>query len=258
MSGTLRLERFSAGYSGRQVVRDLTLAPFEAGTVTALVGPNGAGKSTLLRAIAGIHSGTGVCEVAAGTVTGFVPQSLPQASALRVIESLLGAIHAGDREMVGADAAEARAIAALERFGIMAIGMEPLAHLSGGQRQLVGLAQALVRDPGLLLLDEPTSALDLRHQVVVMSLLRQLAGEGRTVLVVLHDLGLAARWSDRIVVLHRGAAVADGPADAALTPAVLAQVYGVDARVERCSRGTVQVIVDGLLQQQRTEVADVG
>ncbi len=246
MTATLRLERFSAGYAGRPVVRDLTLPPFEPGTVTALVGPNGAGKSTLLRAIAGVHNGAGVRETAPGTVIGFVPQALPQPSGLRVIESLLGGIHAGEREVVGTVEAESRAIAVMERFGILNIGMEPLDHLSGGQRQLVGLAQALVRDPDLLLLDEPTSALDLRHQVVVMNLLRELATDGRTVLVVLHDLGLAAKWSDRIVVLHRGNAVADGSAAAALTPAVLAEVYGVDARVEQCSRGSVQVIVDGL------------
>lgn len=247
MKGRLRLERFGAGYPGRPVLRELTLAPFEPGTVTALVGPNGAGKSTLLKAIAGIHPGSGIREVGEGTVTGFVPQALPQPSALRVIESLLGAFHAGDREVTAGEVAEARALAVLERFGILSIGMEPLEHLSGGQRQLVGLAQSLVRDPDLLLLDEPTSALDLRHQVVVMSQLRRLAGEGRTVLVVLHDLGLAARWSDRIVVLHRGRAVADGAATEALTPPVLAEVYGVEARVERCSRGSVQVIVDDLL-----------
>jgi iron complex transport system ATP-binding protein len=247
MTWALKLEGFSAGYAHREVVRNLTLAPFVQGTVTALVGPNGAGKSTLLRAIAGLHPGRGTRELASGTVIGFVPQALPQPTSLRVIESLLGAVHAGNGDIVSTRVAESRALAALDRFGMVDLGMEPLAHLSGGQRQLVGLAQVLVRDPRLLLLDEPTSALDLRHQVVVMSLIRDLAAEGRTLLVVLHDLGLAARWADRVVVLHRGAAVADGPADAALSSEVLAEVYGVDARVESCSRGMVQVIVDGLL-----------
>jgi iron complex transport system ATP-binding protein len=103
-----------------------------------------------------------------------------------------------------------------------------------------------VRDPAVLLLDEPTSALDLRHQMVVTDIVRRFADGGRIVIVVVHDLSLAARWADRIVVLGQGVAHAVGTPGEALTPDVLARVYGVRARVERCTRGRLQVIVDGV------------
>src|SRR5690606_6480137 len=115
------------------------------------------------------------------------------------------------------------------------------------------LAQAIVRSPRLLLLDEPTSALDLRHQVAVMSLVRELAREdnGRVVIVVLHDLNLAAHWADRVVVLQQGVVRATGIPEDAITPAILGDVYGVAARVERCSRGQLQIMVDGMAPVRR-------
>ena len=137
----------------------------------------------------------------------------------------------------------------LERLGIAGLAMRSLNRLSGGQRQLVGLAQALVREPEILLLDEPTSALDLRHQVSVMALVRRVAvARGLVGLVVMHDLALAARFSDRLVALKDGRVEADGRAEEALTPDLLARVYGVRARVERCSQGQLLVLADAPLE----------
>ncbi len=125
--------------------------------------------------------------------------------------------------------------------------MRHLDELSGGQSQLAGLAQALIREPRVLLLDEPLSALDLNHQFHVMQLVReQTRRHGMTTLVVLHDLGAALRHADRVIVLKQGQLLADGPPAQAITPALLAHVYGVQARVEPCSQGLPQVIVDGL------------
>lgn len=140
-------------------------------------------------------------------------------------------------------------MAALERIGIGSLALTPLDHLSGGERQMASLAQAVVREPALLLLDEPTSALDLRHQLVVMRLIDQLAHEGRIIVVVLHDLNLAMRWASRIVVLDHGAAAAVGTPAEAITPDVLARVYGVRARLERVEGGRPQVVVDGLVDE---------
>jgi iron complex transport system ATP-binding protein len=254
----LMIERLSAGYPRRPVIRELTLSPIEAGQVTALVGPNAAGKSTLLLALIGLVSATGAVRLGErdllrlsiaerATLAAFMPQVLPQGVALTVLESVIAACKAsplGELATAGQDLRR-RAVAVLDRLGIADLALESLDRLSGGQRQLAGLAQALVREPQLLLLDEPTSALDLRHQVDVMTLVRALASEGRTVIVVLHDLNLAMRWADRIVVLDRGAVHAVGSAEEALTPDVIAAVYGVEARVERCSRGQLHVIVDG-------------
>jgi ABC-type phosphate transport system ATPase subunit len=117
--------------------------------------------------------------------------------------------------------------------------------LAGAGMQLASLAQAIVRAPKLLLLDEPTSALDLRHQLDVMTIVRELAREGRIVVVVLHDLTLAASWSDHLVVLDCGTVVAEGRPEEALSSSILSAVYGVAARVERCSRGRLHIMVDG-------------
>jgi iron complex transport system ATP-binding protein len=256
-TAVLTVAGLSAGYGARPVLHELTLPPIEPGHITALVGPNGAGKSTLLRVLAGLLPARGSVKLGSHELVraslaehashvSFMPQLQPQRVSLTVLESVIAALKATPvRGAVLATAdAEHQAVAMLDRVGIRDLALEPIGHLSGGQRQLVSLAQAIVRDPEVLLLDEPTSALDLGHQAAVMQLVHTLAGEGRIVVAVVHDLALAARWATHVVVMHRGRLAAAGPADAAITPAILAEVYGVRARVERCSRGTLQVIVD--------------
>lgn len=258
----LQITGLSAGYRQRPVLSDLTLAPIEPGRVTALVGPNGAGKSTLLRALAGLLPARGSVRLGteellglpladyAGRVT-YMPQALPQRVALTVLEAVIGALRASPVSgwATSSRAIRERALATLDRVGIAELAMEPLDSLSGGQRQLASLAQAVVREPRLLLLDEPTSALDLRHQAVVMRLVRELAMEGRIAMVVMHDLDLAVRWAEHVVVLDGGRAFAEGPPESAITPISLAHVYGVHARVERCTRGRLRVVVDGPLDE---------
>ena len=111
---------------------------------------------------------------------------------------------------------------------------------------MVGLAQAVMREPKLLLLDEPTSALDLARQYRLMSEVQKLARDGRVVVAVLHDLALAAQWADRIILMANGALLAAGSPEEVLTPANLARAYGISARIERCSQGRLSVLVDGL------------
>jgi len=253
----LEVRRLSTGYGRRRVIRELSLEAIPAGRVTALVGPNAAGKSTLLRALAGLLPVEGSVRLGGEELgglplseraarVGFLPQTLPQGVGLTVLESVVAALRAtGPGGGPGrAQGAEEEALAALEEVGMLDRAMEPLDHLSGGQRQLAGLAQSIVRRTTLLLLDEPTSALDLRHQAMVMRMVRRLAAQGRMVVAVLHDLSLAARWADEVVVMDRGAVYAAGSAVSAITPRMLAEVYGVEARVETCTRGTLQVMVD--------------
>ncbi|WP_439598262.1 ABC transporter ATP-binding protein [Falsiroseomonas sp.] len=255
----LLLSGVTAGYRARPVLRDFTCGPLPAGGLTALVGPNAAGKSTLLRAIAGLVPARGSIRFGGQELIGlaprartrllaFMPQALPQDTGLTVIEALLGAWRAlPDGAALHDDSALLqRAGQILDRLGLVELGMAPLQSLSGGQRQMVALAQAIIRDPPLLLLDEPTSALDLRRQFEVMALLRDLAREGRSVVVVLHDLALAARWADHLLVMHQGQAHADGAAEAVLTPAMLRQVYGVEARIEPASSGERMLLIDGI------------
>lgn len=253
MSEGLILNNAAVRFGGREVLRGFSLAPLRPGEVTVLAGPNGAGKSTLLKGIARLASvagemlldGTALAALSAperARRIGFMPQSLPSAASLSVLECVIAALRAGGVQTSG-DPAE-RAMAVLTRLGIAQLAMEPLDRLSGGQRQMVSLAQATVRDPRLLLLDEPTSALDLARQVRLLSEVRRIAAEGRIVLAVLHDLALAARWADRIAVLHQGRLYAEGPPAEVVTPQMLAEVYNVEARVERCSKGALTVLID--------------
>lgn len=250
----LSVENVSLRYGPRPILRGLSLPDLRPGQVTVLAGPNAAGKSTLLRAIAQLASYRGRIALDGedlarmpirrrARLIGVMPQTLPSGSSLIVLESVIAALRAGGDGL--GPQADGRAMAVLERLGIADLAMEPLDQLSGGQRQMVALSQAIVRDPRLLLLDEPTSALDLARQARLLAELRSLASEGRIVVAVLHDLALAAQWADRIVLLHRGELHSSGQPATVLTPDLLARVYGVRARVERCSQGRITVLIDG-------------
>lgn len=248
----LSVTHLSAGYGRKPVLSDIDIAAMRPGTITAFLGQNGAGKSTLLRSLAGLHKAAGRLSLAGDDITGqspaqraraitYMPQSLPQRVALTVLEATIGALRASSRDP---DAVK-RSLAVLQRLGIENLAMAQLDSLSGGQRQLASLAQALVRKPKVLLLDEPTSALDVAHQIRVMRTIREITEEQQIIAIaVLHDLGLACRWCDRLVLLAGGRVAADGEPQEALTPAVLSQVYGVSGRIERCSRGHLQVMID--------------
>lgn len=256
MAPRLAIEGLSVGYGRRRIIEDLTLPAISGGGVTALIGPNAAGKTTLLRALAGLVPARGSIRLDDTELTGlsvagharhvtYMPQALPQRVALTVFEATLSALMSARDQTLSTAGAQARAFATLERLGIADLALRGLDELSGGQRQLASLAQSIVREPTVLLLDEPTSALDIHHQMRVMQLVEELARERSIiVIIVLHDIAQAARYARRIVVLERGAVAADGPPGAAITPETLARVYRVEARVERCSQGFLQVIVD--------------
>lgn len=256
---SLHIQGLSAGYRGREVVHDVSLQALEPGKVTSLIGPNAAGKSTLLRTLAGLLPGHGSVRLGELQLLGlpldeharhvtYTPQELPQQVALTVIETVVNALQVLPIGTLSADEVMTRSIAILERLGITHLAMESLDSLSGGQRQLTSLAQTLVREPKVLLLDEPISALDLHYQLRVMKLVRDIARErGMIAVVVLHDLSIAARWSDHIVVLANGKVIAQGTPAQAITPQLLSDIYQVSARVESCSRGSFNVLVDDVI-----------
>lgn len=219
-------------YGQRQALAGVS---FEArpGEVTAIIGPNGSGKSSLIRAIAGLvdHQGSIRCGAEGAERIGYMPQDVGSRAALTVLEVvLLGRLRALHLRLTDADLdAAGRALATL---GIEHLAARDLAELSGGQRQLVFLAQVLASEPQILLLDEPISALDIRHQVEVLDTVHRLTRErGLATLVVLHDLAAAARFADRIIVLKEGHIACDGQPPKVLTPELVFEVFGLAAVV---------------------------
>ena len=257
----LEVNDLKVAYRSRTIIEKLTLSPIAPGQLVSLLGPNGTGKSTLLKAMAGLlpprHgtvrlNGTDLAsldfrERARHVV--YLPQSLPASVHLRVMESVLVAARASSLSQEAEHVTLEAVMALLKRLGVDHLAMRYLDQLSGGQKQLVGIAQALIRRPRLLLLDEPLSALDLNYQFHVMDLLRQETHEhGLITLIVLHDLNIALRHSDGCILIRKGALLGQGVPAEVITGQALAECYGVRARVERCSQGVPQVIVDGLMQ----------
>lgn len=255
MNGALQVAGLSAGYRGRRVIAGLDLPMITPGTLVALVGPNAAGKSTLLKAIAGLLPTSGDVRLDGEALpalslaerlrrVGYLPQTLPQASSLVAYESLLAALRTAMPELPLSQA-EKTIEQVFDEMGLRELAFRRLGELSGGQRQMLGLAQVIARQPRLMLLDEPTSALDLRWQLKVLTRVRRAAeAEGAIVVFAIHDLNLALRFCDQIVVLKRGEVLAAGEPDAVLDAALLNRAYGVEGRVERCSLGFHIVLVD--------------
>lgn len=237
-TGGLVLDRVSVDLGGRRVVDDVSLAA-PAGSVSIVVGPNGAGKTSLLRAMAGLlrHDGTiGLDGTAIGSLSNserarriaYLPQRSDFAWALPVRDAVgLGRLPHGDPFGRLSPADREAVDAAMERLDLTGFATRPVTELSGGERARVMLARVLATGAPLLVLDEPTAALDAAHQFEVMALMRALGAEGRTVVAVLHDLTMAARFADRVLVLDKGRAVAFGPPDQTLTETRLAETFGL-------------------------------
>ncbi|MDU7286938.1 ABC transporter ATP-binding protein [Corynebacterium kroppenstedtii] len=240
---TVRHVGFSYGVKGQApTLSDVTLSDVRVGTVTALVGPNGAGKSTLLRCIAGLEKHEG--EVDAERAL-YLPQDPPPMSSLTVFESVLVARQQSFRGFAGfrvGRVARRDVENTIEMLGLEGLSSRTMAQLSGGQRQLVSFAQAVVRRPAVLLLDEPVSAFDLRNQLMLLGKIRSCAQEiPAAVMMTVHDLGHAARFGDRVVVLSGGSVYAEGTPREVITEHMLREVYGVSATVHATSDGGLAV-----------------
>ncbi|OLT21307.1 ABC transporter [Ornithinimicrobium sp. CNJ-824] len=228
----LRIRDLGVSYDGTEALRALDL-DLRTGEWLGLIGPNGSGKSTLLRALVGLVPSTGSVVLGEGRVPGpvdlaLMPQSPELPPGLTVVEYvLLGrTAHLG---WLQRESHLDRRIATdvLRRLRLGGFAERRVRQLSGGEAQRVVIARALAQQSPVLLLDEPTSALDLGHQVEVLELVDELRHEdGLTVVAAMHDLGTAARYADRLALLHRGELVSVGTSDQVLDPEVLSRVYG--------------------------------
>ncbi|RAJ46902.1 iron complex transport system ATP-binding protein [Kitasatospora sp. SolWspMP-SS2h] len=242
---------FAAG--GRELLADVDLA-VRAGEILALLGPNGAGKSTLLSVLAGDQRpARGEVRIDGRPLAGYRPAELARRRALLPqthevsfpfpaveVVRMGRAPWAGRRTADQDERAVARAMAATD---CAHLAERPFTALSGGERARVALARVLAQDTALLLLDEPTAALDLRHQELVLRVARERADAGHGVVVVLHDLTLAAAHADRIALLDAGRTVAVGPTAEILDADLLSRVYRHPVEVLAHPRGGAPIVL---------------
>ncbi|MDR3511078.1 MAG: ABC transporter ATP-binding protein [Caulobacteraceae bacterium] len=239
------LERASVRLAGRAVLDQANLS-IEPGEVVGVVGPNGAGKTTLLRALLGLVPLAGGTASLGGRRVGLLKEAeraalaayLPQER--RIAWSLpvwrIAALGAVDRP---SPAARQAALVALARVGMADLAERGVLEMSGGERARALLARLLATRAPLLVADEPVSGLDPDAQLLALELLREEAGAGRAVIVTLHDLTLAARACDRLVVLRAGQVVADGPPLEALRPEILRAAFSLDGSLQETPAGLV-------------------
>ncbi len=220
---------------------DLTLEP---GRLTVIVGPNGAGKTTLLKALAGLIEpsrgqvaldGKPVAHMRAAErarLIAYLPQNGSIAWPIPVADVVaLGRLPHGEKPDALPPSGREAVAAAIRSVGLEGYETRSALELSGGERARVLLARALATQAPILLADEPVAGLDPRHQLIVLDVLKEQARAGRTVAVIMHDLTLAARFADRIVLLDRGHVAASGAPEAVLTQAQLAASFGIAAHV---------------------------
>jgi iron complex transport system ATP-binding protein len=239
----IAIQNLSVAFGDVQALDDVNLG-VERGELVGLVGPNGAGKSTLLGAINGILEPTaGTVEVAGDDVTDLSARALarrvatvPQETSLsfsfpvREVVAMGRTPYRSRFERVS-DADREHTERAMARTDVARFADRTIDEVSGGERQRVVVARALCQDPDTLLLDEPTASLDIDHQVRVLSLVREFVAEGRAALCAIHDLSLAARFCDRLVLLAEGELLAAGAPESVLAEEHVERAFETDAAV---------------------------
>lgn len=251
---SLVLQNYQVCIGDRPVVKPMALT-VQPGELLAVLGPNGAGKSTFMKGLCGLRPAQGQAILGEvdllratpfqrSTMVGYVAQDLAHLSVqMSVFELLLLAQRGGRHAWRMAKDNLIRAEETLEILGLSRFANLRPATLSGGERQMIALALALVRRPKLLLLDEPTSALDLANQLQMLDVVARYTRDFNIVtLVILHDMNLATRYASQALVLNQGRALPVGPCRDVLTPTMIAEIYGVQCKVVEIDDGRFTAI----------------
>jgi iron complex transport system ATP-binding protein len=255
MNNGLQVKGLSAGYGKVEVISGIDLPEIKHGRIVALLGQNAAGKSTLLKSLAGQIKYKGHAQYDETVLSdlsiperiariGYLPQTPIQSTGLLVWEVALSMFRATSVELSNKEA-EDRIQTVFKMLDLEKYAFKPVDELSGGKRQLLGLALIIARQTRLMLLDEPTSALDLRWQLETLSVVKKAVSEINAIsIVAIHDINLALRFCDDVIMLCDGKVLAAGPAKEVIDPDLLRRAYNVEARVEQCSKGHSIVLVD--------------
>lgn len=250
---SLSIANLQAGYGTTTVLHDVSIPDIQSGAFVGLIGPNASGKSTLFKTLAGLVSPTtGQISLHGDDIThlrrkdrarrvAYMPQAFGCNALLTVFESVLLALKQTTGWRVETDNLD-RVADTLCALNLSHLANRGVSDLSGGQAQMVAVAQTIVRAPEVILLDEPTSALDLHHQLSILTSIRTEMDRKKTVVMAaLHDLNLAAKFCDRLVLLREGVILADGTPDHILALPEIGQTYCVETDLERTTRGALYV-----------------
>ena len=242
----LQIENLRFAYkSSNTVLRDIHMQALP-GEITALIGPNAAGKSTLLKCLAGVLRPEGNILLDGKEMSKFKKKDiaryvsyLPQESSSRALLTVFEAVLLGRLQSLSWRVSKADltiALKVMQDLEIEELAPRFLDELSGGQKQMVSIAQALVRESRVLLLDEPVSGLDLQHQLEILNLITAIVRDkGISAIMAVHDLNLASQFSDKIIILREGGIYAAGEPGVVLTPENIKAVYGVDTIINENS-----------------------
>lgn len=265
MSPSLNAERLDIAYDDRLIVEDLNLS-IQQGKITALVGANGSGKSTILKTMARIMKpkaggvfldGESIHKKSTREVArqlAVLPQNPTAPGGMTVVELVgygrfpsqngFGTLTRTDRDIIHW---------AIGVTGLTSFSDRPVDHLSGGQRQRAWIAMALAQQTTILFLDEPTTFLDLAHQLEILQLLERLnRDQGRTIVMVIHDLNHAAQFAQHMVAIKTGKVVCEGSPEQVMTPEVLRQVFAIEAEIIFSGKtGSLYCIPYGLADTER-------
>ena len=266
---TLEITQLNLWYGKFHALKDITLPKLQPGEVVGLIGPNAAGKSTFLKSLLWPGKAEQITSYGETNIShysrqersrifGLMTQTPPQASSLTPYELLWSLARALNLPLSN-DVLKEEISLKLEQFGLSEEALKPLDSLSGGKRQLVGLTMLLLRSPDVYLLDEPTSALDLHWRLTVLCEMRELIKvQEKIAIIALHDLNLALRFCDKLILLHEGELVAYGHPLDVLTEQSLSDVYNVEAKIETTKNGNPRIEIIAPIKTTKSSFIDKG